>query len=98
MSNATTKRSICSAFINVYLLEEGKAPREELGHRSLARGGMSYDEYSRRSMVDTSEEISERLQPMAKAGTGYFIIYLLRVAYDPALVEHLAREVILNFA
>ena len=49
-------------------------------------------------MVDTSEEISERLQPMAKAGTGYFIIYLLRVAYDPALLEHLAREVILNFA
>jgi hypothetical protein len=98
MSNATTKRSICSAFINVYLLEEGKAPREELGHRSLARGGMSYDEYSRRSMVDTSEEISERLQPMAKAGTGYFIIYLPRVTYDPALVEHLAREVILNFA
>ena len=97
MSNATTKRSICSAFINVYLLEEGKTPRE-LGHRSLAHGGMSYDEYSRRSMVDTSEEISERLQPMAKAGTGYFIIYLLRVAYDPALVEHLAREVILNFA
>lgn len=49
-------------------------------------------------MVDTSEEISERLQPMAKARTGYFISYLLRVAYDPALVEHLVREVISNFA
>jgi hypothetical protein len=31
------------------------------GARSLARGGMSYDEYFRRSMVDTSEEVSERL-------------------------------------
>ena len=97
MSSATTKRSIRSASINVYLLEDGKTPRE-LGHRSLARGGMSYEEYSRRSMVDTSEEISERLQPMAKARTGYFISYLLRVAYDPALVKHLVREVISNFA
>jgi hypothetical protein len=35
---------------------------------------------------------------MGKAGTGYLIIYLLRVAYDPALVEHLVREVISNLA
>jgi hypothetical protein len=86
---------IRSTTINVYLLEEGEDPKVAT---SLARGGMGYDEYSRWFMVDTSEEIFERLQPMAKAGIGYFITYLLCVAYDPALVEHLARKVISNFA
>lgn len=62
----------------------------------MARGGMSYDEYSRRFMVGTPGEISERLLPIAEAGVDYFIIYLPRIAYDP--VKHFAREVIPSFA
>jgi alkanesulfonate monooxygenase SsuD/methylene tetrahydromethanopterin reductase-like flavin-dependent oxidoreductase (luciferase family) len=81
--------------IKVYLLEEGEDPE---GTTSLGRGGMSYDEYSRRFMVGTPEEISERLQPMAEAGVDYFLIYLPRVAYNPAPVKHFAKEVIPNFA
>jgi alkanesulfonate monooxygenase SsuD/methylene tetrahydromethanopterin reductase-like flavin-dependent oxidoreductase (luciferase family) len=57
---------------------------------------MSYDEYSRRFMVGTPEEISERLQSMAEARVDYFIIYLPRLRPHP--LEHFAREVVLNFA
>ena len=49
-------------------------------------------------MVGTAEEISERLQPRVEAGVDYFIVYMPRVAYQPAMVEHFAREVIPNFA
>jgi alkanesulfonate monooxygenase SsuD/methylene tetrahydromethanopterin reductase-like flavin-dependent oxidoreductase (luciferase family) len=61
-------------------------------------GGMSYDEYSRRFMVGTADEISERLQQKVAAGVNYFIIYLPRVAYDPTPVERFAKEVIPNFS
>ena len=49
-------------------------------------------------MVGTEEEIVERLQPRVEAGVNYFIVYLPRVAYEPALVERFAREVIPNFS
>ena len=85
---------IRSTSINVYLLEEGEDPEEATQE---ARGAQSYDEYSRRFMVGTAREISERLQPMVEAGVNYFITYLPRVASDPAPVERFARGVIPNF-
>ena len=84
-----------STSVNVYLLEEGDDPA---GATALARGGMSYDEYSKRFMVGTAAEISERLQSKVAAGVNYFIIYLPRVAYDPTPVERFAKEVIPNFS
>ena len=81
--------------VNVYLLEEGDDPDSAT---ALARGGMSYDEYSRRFMVGTAEEISERLQPLVETGVDYFRVYLPRVAYEPGMVERFAREVIPNFS
>jgi alkanesulfonate monooxygenase SsuD/methylene tetrahydromethanopterin reductase-like flavin-dependent oxidoreductase (luciferase family) len=86
---------IRSTSVNVYLLEEGEDPEDAT---ALARGSMSFDEYSKRFMVGTAEEISERLQPMVDAGVNYFITYMPRVAYDPALVQRFAKEVIPNFA
>ena len=80
--------------VNVYLLEEGEDPEEAT---SLARGTRSYDEYSKEFMVGTADEISERLQPKVDAGVNYFIVYLPRVAYEPAMVERFAKEVIPNF-
>jgi hypothetical protein len=38
------------------------------------------------------------LQPRVAAGVNYFIVYLPRVAYEPAMVERFAREVVPNFA
>jgi F420-dependent oxidoreductase-like protein len=84
-----------STAINVYLIEEGQDPAEAT---APARGEMSYDQYSNQFMVGTAEEISERLQPRVDAGVDYFIVYMPRVAYEPAMVEHFAREVIPNFA
>jgi F420-dependent oxidoreductase-like protein len=81
--------------VNVYLLEEGEDPE---GATALARGGMSYDEYSRRFMVGTAEEISERLQPLVETGVNYFQVYMPRVAYEPEMVERFAREVIPTFS
>jgi F420-dependent oxidoreductase-like protein len=84
-----------STSVNVFLLEEGKNPSDST---ALARGGMSYDEYSKQFMVGTAEEVSERLQPRVEAGVNYLIVYLPRVAYEPAMVERFAREVVPNFA
>ncbi len=81
--------------VNVYLLEEGEDPDSAT---ALARGGMSYDEYSRRFMVGTAEEISERLQPLVETGVNYFQVYLPRVAYETEMVERFSREVIPNFS
>jgi F420-dependent oxidoreductase-like protein len=85
---------IRSTSVSVYLLEEGEDPESAT---ALARGGMSYDEYSRRFVVGTADEISERLQPMVEAGVNYFQVYMPRVAYDPTPVERFAREVVPNF-
>ncbi len=84
-----------STSVNVYLLEEGEDPEDAT---ALARGGMSYDEYSRQFMVGTAEEIVDRLRPMVDAGVDYFIVYLPRVAYEPAMVERFAKEVVPEFA
>jgi F420-dependent oxidoreductase-like protein len=84
-----------STSINVHLLEEGEDPQEAT---ALARGNRSFDEYSKEYMVGTAEEIVERLQPRVEAGVNYFIVYLPRVAYDPAMVERFAREVVPRIA
>src|SRR5215212_7328181 len=84
-----------STSINVYLLEEGDDPVETT---ALARGGMSYDEYSNRFMVGTAEEIVERLRPRVEAGVNYFIVYMPRVAYEPGMVERFAAEVVPSFS
>ena len=76
-------------------VEEGEDPEEAT---ALARRGTPYDEYAKRFMVGTAEEIVERLQPRVEAGVNYFIVYLPRVAYEPAMVERFAREVIPEFA
>ncbi len=84
-----------SSSVNVFLLEEGEDPEDAT---ALARGSVSFDEYSREFMVGTAEEIVERLQPRVEAGVNYFIVYLPRLAYDPAMVERFAREVVPHFA
>ncbi len=84
-----------STSINVYLLEKGEDPEAATKE---ARGSTSYEEYSREFMVGTPEQISERLQPLVDAGVNYFIIYMPRVAYDPAPIEKFAREVVPNFS
>jgi F420-dependent oxidoreductase-like protein len=84
-----------STSINVYLLEEGEDPEDAT---ALARGSMSYDQYSKQFMVGTAEEICERLQPRVDAGVNYFITYMPRVAYDSTPIQRFAKEVTPNFA
>ena len=84
-----------STSVNVYLLEEGDDPASAT---ELARGAMAYDEYSKQFMVGTTDEIVERLGPMVDAGIDYFIVYMPRVAYEPAMVERFAKEVIPSFS
>jgi alkanesulfonate monooxygenase SsuD/methylene tetrahydromethanopterin reductase-like flavin-dependent oxidoreductase (luciferase family) len=84
-----------STSINVHLLEEGEDPEEST---ALARGDKSYEEFAKEFMVGTPEEIVERLRPRAEAGVNYFIVYMPRVAYEPAMVERFASEVIPEFS
>lgn len=40
----------------------------------------------------------ERLKPVVEAGVDYSIVYPPRVAYEPAMVERFARDVVPNFS
>jgi alkanesulfonate monooxygenase SsuD/methylene tetrahydromethanopterin reductase-like flavin-dependent oxidoreductase (luciferase family) len=84
-----------STSIRVFLHEEDEDPEEAT---VLARGGTSYEEYSKEVMVGTAENIVERLRPRVEVGVNYFIVYMPRVAYEPERVERFAREVIPNLA
>ena len=63
-----------------------------------ARGDRSFDEYTKGTIVGTSEMIRERLEPVIEAGIDYFIVTIPREAYDQEAVRRFAREVIPLFA
>ena len=80
-----------STSVNVYLLEEGEDPEETT---KKVRMGRSYAEYSKEFIVGTPEQVVEALRPKVEAGVEYFIVYMPRVAYDPAPIERFAKEVV----
>lgn len=83
-----------STTINVHLIR-----RDDDAERATAqsRGGQSYMEYARSTIVGTPEQIVERLHTLVDAGVNYFVIYMPRVAYDVDQVQWFSREVMHHF-
>ena len=65
---------------------------------AVARGDISYEEYSRGKTVGTPEQIAEALQEKIDAGFDYFIMSFPRVAYNQDSMNRFAQEVIPLFA
>jgi alkanesulfonate monooxygenase SsuD/methylene tetrahydromethanopterin reductase-like flavin-dependent oxidoreductase (luciferase family) len=83
-----------STGVTVHLIEnEQQAPQET----AKARGSKSYEEYTRDTIVGTSEMVVERLQRLVDAGADYFIVSIPRIAYDQKPLQRFAREVMPQF-
>jgi alkanesulfonate monooxygenase SsuD/methylene tetrahydromethanopterin reductase-like flavin-dependent oxidoreductase (luciferase family) len=58
---------------------------------------MSLEEYRQRGLVGTPDQLTERIEAIAKAGIDYLIVYLPRVAYDHTPLHLFAGQVIPHF-
>lgn len=85
---------IRSNSLNVHLIEPGEDPDKAT---EKTRRGRTYEDYARQYMIGTPKEIISRIEPRAEAGVNYFITYLARAAYEPALIEQFHEEVVSYF-
>ncbi|MGB8647499.1 MAG: LLM class F420-dependent oxidoreductase [Anaerolineae bacterium] len=83
-----------STSLNLHLLHPGEDPATATAQ---ARGRQSYEEYARAYWVGTPDEIQARLETLLEAGINYIILYMPRVAYDPAPVRYFAESVMPHF-
>lgn len=84
-----------STGLNLFLLEEGADPEKAT---EAYRGGTSYEEYRQGVSVLTVGQVKERIEGLVQAGADYFILTFPRVAYDHAMLERFAAEVMPHFA
>ncbi len=84
-----------STSINLHLLHPGEDP---VTATAQSRRDTSYEEYSKSYWVGTPDEIKARLDPLLEAGINYIILYMPRVAYDPAMVRYFAETVMPNYS
>jgi F420-dependent oxidoreductase-like protein len=52
------------------------------------------EDYRKRAIVGTAEEIAERFRTFSAKGIDYIILYLPRVAYDQTMLHRISEEVI----
>lgn len=84
-----------STQIRVHLIEEGDDPERATEE---VRQGIPFDEFSSGFLIGTPKDVAEKVEQMAGVGIDYVIMYVTRVAYEPALVELLDSEIVRKFA
>jgi alkanesulfonate monooxygenase SsuD/methylene tetrahydromethanopterin reductase-like flavin-dependent oxidoreductase (luciferase family) len=84
-----------STQIRVHLIEEGEDPEKAT---ERVRQGIPFDEYASGFLIGTPKDVAEKVEQMAEVGIDYVIMYVTRVAYEPALVDLLDSEVVRKFA
>ncbi len=62
------------------------------------RQGIPFDEFASGFLIGTPKDVAEKVEQMAEVGIDYVIMYVTRVAYEPALVDLLDAEVVRKFA
>ena len=83
-----------STGLNIFLIEPGEDPARSTGQ---ARGKATLEEFSRGNFVGTVDQVSARIEDLAKAGINYLITYFPRVAYDHTQLHRFAEQVIPRF-
>lgn len=84
-----------STQVRVHLIEQGDDPVKAT---EAVRQGIPYEEFASGFLIGTPRDVAERVEQFAAAGIDYVIMYVTNVAYEPALVELLDREVVRKFA
>jgi F420-dependent oxidoreductase-like protein len=84
-----------STQIRVHLIQEGDDPEKA---SEQVRQGIPFDEYASGFLIGTPKDVAEKVEQMAEVGVDYVIMYVTRVAYEPALVDLLDSEVVRKFA
>ncbi len=83
-----------STSINLFLLHPGEDPATAT---AAARGQNTLEEYMRAFWVVTPGEFKKRVDLLIAAGINYIILYMPRVAYDPAMVQYFSESVMPNY-
>lgn len=82
---------IKSTGFRAHVIGAGDDPKKAT---AVARGEMSYEEYSRDRVIGTPEQVAEALQEKIDAGFDYFIMSFPRVAYNQESMNRFDQEVI----
>jgi F420-dependent oxidoreductase-like protein len=61
------------------------------------RGSMSVEDFRKRAIFGSSDQISERIRGLIDAGIDYVIVYLPRIAYDQTPLRRFASEIVPRF-
>lgn len=83
-----------STNLNTFLLEDGANPETAT---EKVRGKTSLEEYKKGAFVGTAAELTERIHQLIEAGADYLITYFPRVAYDHAMLQRFAAEIMPQF-
>lgn len=86
---------IKSTQIRVHLIDKGADPEKAT---EKVRQGIPFEEYRNGFLIGTPSDVADQVERMAQQGIDYVIMYVARVAYEPALVDLLDAEVVRKFA
>ena len=83
-----------STSMNIFLLEDGAHPEKATAQ---ARGAATYETFARDNFVGTTAQIREQISQLSELGINYVITSFPRVAYDHAMLQRFASEVMPAF-
>ncbi len=84
-----------STQIRVHLIEKGADPVKAT---EGVRQGISFEDFQSGFLIGTVADVTEKIEQLAEVGIEYLIMYVTDVAYEPALVDLLDREIVRKFA
>lgn len=87
---------IKSTSFNIVLLDDG-ADRETATAQYRKAYNWSLEELEKQAVVGTAQQVTDRIQQAVDAGANYIITYFPRIAYDQAMLQRFAEEVIPQF-
>ncbi len=86
-----------SSNVVVHFIDEGDDP-EKATERARSAAGLSYEEYSRTTLVGPPSAVIERIAGLVDVGIDYVIINFPLVAYDHTPLQRFVSEVMPQFS
>ncbi len=83
-----------STGLGVFLINPGEDPAQAT---QKARGKASFEDFARGTLVGTADQITARIEALAKEEINYIIVSLPRVAYDHTQLHRFAEQVMPRF-
>ncbi len=86
---------ITSAEADVFLLEDGADPEAATAQ---VRGGRSFEDFSKGTIVGTQEHVRAHIQALVDAGIEYVIVYMPGLAHNREPIQRFAEQIVPAFA